>query len=75
MLRFALYRQVQNSPVCPRCHAVACRGARTYRSDNRERTIGLGYRPAERNLQPSTDRRNGLLPARSVRVSTLGEIR
>ena len=75
MLRFALHRQGQISHVCPRCHGVACRGSRTYCSDNRARTTGLGYRPTGSNLQSSTDGRNGLLPARSDRVSTLGRIR
>jgi len=75
MLRFALHRQGHNSHVSTRCHGLACRDSRTYWSDNRARTTGLGYRPTGSNLQPSTDRRKGLLPARSDRVSTLGEIR
>jgi hypothetical protein len=75
MLRFALLGQGQNSRVCTRCHGMACRGSRNYWSNTRARTTGLGYYPTGSNLQPSTDRRTGFLPARSDRVSTLGEIR
>jgi len=75
MVRFALHRQGQNSYVCTRCHAMACRGSRNTWSDNRARTTGPGYRPTGSNAPPSTDRRTGFLPARSDWVSTLGEIR
>jgi hypothetical protein len=36
---------------------------------------GLGYRRAERNVAPSTDRWKGFIPALNDQVSTLGEIR
>jgi hypothetical protein len=75
MLRFALHRQGQNSQVSTRCHGMPCRGSRNYWSNNRARTTGLGYRPTGSNVQPSTDRRKGFLPALNDRVSTLGEIR
>jgi hypothetical protein len=70
MLRFALHRQGQSSQVCTRCHATACRGS-TLVLPNR---VGLGYRPTGLDAQPSTDRRQGFLPALDGRVSTLGEI-
>ena len=75
MCRFALHRQGQNSHVCTRWHAMACRGSRTYWSNNRARTTGLGYHPTASNVQPPTDRLKAFLPARSDRVSTVGEIR
>ena len=75
MCRFALHRQGQNSHVCTRWHAMACRGSHNFWSNNRARTTGLGYRPTGSNVNPSTDRRKGFLPARSDRVSTVGEIR
>ena len=75
MLRFALHRQGQNSQVSTRCHRMPCRGSHNYWSTNRARTTGLGYRPTGSNVQPSTYSRTVFLPARSDRVSTLGEIR
>ena len=75
MSRFALHRQGQNSHVWPRWHAMACRGSRNYWSKHRARTTGLGCRPTGCNISPSTDRAKGFLPARSDRVSTLGDIR
>jgi hypothetical protein len=64
--RFALDRQGQNSHVWPRGRAMACRGVTLVLPSS----AGLGYRRAGLNLQPSTDRAKGLLPARSDRVST-----
>jgi len=75
MLRLALHRQGQDPHVCPRWQAMACRGSRTCWSDNRARTNGLGYRSEGSNLQPSTDRGKGFLPARGDRVCTFGAIR
>ena len=75
MCRFALHRQGQHSHVSTRCHAMACRGLRNHWSHNRARTTGLGYRPTGSTVQLSTDRLKVFLPARSDRVSTLGEIR
>ena len=66
MSRFALHRQGQNSQVCPRWHARACRGL-TLVGPNR---TGVGYRRAGREVQPATDRRKGFLPARSDQVCT-----
>ena len=71
MSRFALHRQGQNSHVCTRCRAMACHGSLLV-LPHRGR---LGYRPTERNVSPSAIRSKGLLPARSKRVATLGEIR
>jgi hypothetical protein len=65
--RFALHRQGQDSHVCPRWHAMACRGL-TLVGPKR---VGLGYRRAGLNVQPSTDRWKRFLPARSDRVSTV----
>ena len=67
MLRFALHRQGQNSQVSTRCHAMACRGSLLVLPNS----VGLGYRRAGLNVQPSTDRRKGFLPALGDRVSTL----
>jgi hypothetical protein len=58
VLRFALHRQGQNSPVSTRCHGMACRGSRQLPN-----SAGLGYRRAGLNVQPSTDRRKDFLPA------------
>jgi hypothetical protein len=71
MSRFALHRQGQNCHVCPRWHDMACRGSRNYRSQHRARTTRLGYRREGSNVQPSTDRAKGFLPARSDQLSTL----
>ena len=71
MLKFALHRQGQNSHVCTRWHAMACRGLALVLPYS----AGLGYRPTELNVQPPTNRRKSLLPAPNDRVSTLGEIR
>ena len=71
MSRFALHRQGQNSHVCTRWHAVACRGL----TPVPPHSAGLGYRPTERTVSPCTDRRKGFLPALGDRVPTLGEIR
>jgi ribosomal protein L15E len=71
MSRFALHRQGRNCQVCPRWHARACRGL-TLVGPKR---AGLGHRRAGLKARPSTDRRMGLLPARSDRVSNPGEIR
>ena len=70
MSRFALHRQGQNSHVCTRWHAMACRGLTLVLPYS----AGLGYRPTERNVSPGTDRRKGFLPARNDRFLTLGEI-
>src|SRR5450631_580844 len=67
VLRFTLHRQGQNSQVSTRCHGMPCRG-----SLQLPNSAELGYRPTGSNLQPSTDRRNGFLPALNERVSTLG---
>jgi hypothetical protein len=72
VLRFALHRQGQNSQVSTRCHGMSCRGSRNYWSCCSRSTAGLGYRPTGLNVQPSTDRRKGFLPAMNGRVSTLG---
>ena len=69
MCRFALHRQGQNSHVAARCRAMAARGSLLVLPPS----AGLGYRPTDLNVQPSTDRRNGSLPALNDRVSTLGE--
>jgi hypothetical protein len=66
VLRFALHRQGQNSQVSARCHAMPCRGSLLVLPNS----VGLGYRPTGLNVQPSTDRRNGFLPALNDRVST-----
>jgi len=66
---FALHRHGQDSHVCTRCHAMAARGLTLVPPNS----AGLGYRPTDLNLSPSTDRRRGFLPARNDRVSTLGE--
>ena len=71
MLRFALHRQGQNSHVRAHCHAMACRGLTLLLPDR----AGLGYRPTDLNVFPSTDRRKDFLPARNDRVCTRGEIR
>ena len=71
MSRLALHRQCQNSQDWPRWHAVACRSL-TLVGPN---SAGLGYRRAELNVSPSTDRRMGFLPARSDWFSILGGIR
>ena len=68
VLRFALHRQGQNSQVSTRCHAMPCRGSLLVLPNS----VGLGYRRAGLNVQPSTDRRKGFLPALHDRVSTLG---
>jgi hypothetical protein len=68
---FALHRQGQGSQVCTRSHAMTYLGPALVLP---ERLEG-GYRPTELNMQPSTDRRKGFLPARGGRASTLGEIR
>jgi len=66
MLRFALHRQGQNSHVSTRCHGMACRGLPLLLPNS----AGLGYRPTDLNVSPSSDRPKGLLPARNDRVST-----
>src|SRR5664280_696335 len=70
-------RASATGPKLPRLHALPtpmpCRGSRNYWTNNRARTTGLGYRPTGSNVNPSTDRRRGFLPARNDRVSTLGE--
>ena len=71
MLRFALHRQGQNSHVCTLWHAMPCRGSLLVLPNG----AGLGYRPTDLHVSPSTDRRKGFLPALNDRVSTLGEIR
>jgi hypothetical protein len=71
VLRFALHRQGQNSQVSTRWHVMPCRGLTLVLPNS----AGLGYRPTELNVQPSTDRRKGFLPALNGRVSTLGAIR
>ena len=70
MLRFALDRQGQNSQVCARSHAMACRGSRPVLQLKKHN--GFGYRRPELNLQPSTEARKGFLPALGNQVSTLG---
>src|SRR5664280_2352869 len=67
VLRFALHRQGQNSQVSTRCHGIACRSSLLVLPNS----VGLGYRPTGLNVQPSTDRRKGFLPALNDRVSTL----
>jgi len=69
--RFALHRQGQNSHVSTRRHPMACRGSLLVLPDS----AGLGYRPTDLNVSPSTDRPKGFLPALGDRVSTLGETR
>ena len=71
MCRFALGRQGQSSHVAARCRAMACRGSLLVLPHS----AGLGYRPTDPNVSPSTDRAKGFLPAGNDRVSTLGEIR
>ena len=71
MLRFAIHRQGQNSHVSTRCHGMPCRGSLLVLLNS----AGLGYRPTDLNVSPSTDRRKVFLPARGDRVSTLGAIR
>ena len=72
MLRFALHRQGQNSHVGTRWHALDCRGVTLALPSS----AGLGYRPTDLNVQPSTDRRKGFLPARNDnRAATRGGIR
>ena len=71
MLRFALHRQGQNSHVSTRWHGMPCCGLTLVLPTS----AGLGYRPTDLNVQPSTDRRKAFLPARNDRLSTLGEIR
>src|ERR1035437_2445949 len=68
VLRFALHRQGQNSQVSTRCHAMPCRGSLLVLPNS----VRLGYRRAGLNVQPSTDRRKGFLPALNDWVSTLG---
>ena len=68
MLRFALHRQGRNSQVSTRCHGMPCRGLTLVLPN----TARLGYRRAGLNVQPSTDRRTGFVPARNDRFSTLG---
>ena len=68
MLRFALHGQGQNSQVSTRCHGMSCRGLERVLPSS----AGLGYRPTACNVEPSTDRRKGFLPALNDRVSTLG---
>jgi hypothetical protein len=52
MLRFALHRQGQNSQVSTRCHGMPCRGLTLVLLHS----AGLGYRPTDLNICPSTDR-------------------
>ena len=66
MLRFALHRQGQYSQVSTRCHGMPCRGCLQLPN-----SAELGYRPTGGNVQPSTDRQNGFLPALNDRVCTL----
>jgi hypothetical protein len=66
--RFALRRQGQNSHVCPRWHAIPCRGLALVGPQR----AGLGYCRAGLNVQPVTDGQKLFLSARSDRVSTLG---
>jgi hypothetical protein len=70
MLRFALHRQGQSSQVSTRCHAMALPRF----SAGTANRAGLGSRPTGLNVQPSTDRLKGVLPALNGRASTLGEI-
>jgi hypothetical protein len=65
VLRFALHRQGQNSQVSTRCHGMPCRSSLLVLLNS----VGLGYRPTGLNVQPSTDRRKGFLPALNDRVS------
>ena len=53
MSRFALHRQGQNSHVCTRWHAMACRGSTLVLPHS----AGPGHCPTERNVSPGTDRR------------------
>jgi hypothetical protein len=69
--RFALHRQGQNSHVFTHCQAMPGRGL-TLVLPHR---AGRGYRPTDLNVSPSTDGRQGLLPALGNRVSALGEVR
>ena len=71
MPRIAQHRQGQNSHVSTHCHGMPCRGLTLVLPNS----AGLGYRPTDLNVSPSTDRRKDFLPARGDRVSTLGEIR
>src|ERR1019366_5125066 len=68
VLRFALHRQDQNSQVSTRCHGMPCRSSLQVLPNS----VGLGYRPTRLNVNPSTDRRKGFLPALHDRVFTLG---
>jgi hypothetical protein len=65
MCRFALHRQGQSSHV----------STRSCWTHKRARTTGRGCRRSGGGGQPSTDRAKALFPARSDRVSTLGETR
>jgi len=71
MLRFPLHRQGQNSHVCTRCHPMACRSLTLVLPNS----AGLGYRPTDLDISPSTDRPKGILPALGERVCTRGETR
>ena len=71
MTRFALHRQGRNSHDSTRWYGMPCRGLMLVLPNS----AGLDYRPTDRNVSPSTDRRKGLLPAPGDRVSTLGKIR
>jgi hypothetical protein len=66
--RFALHRQGQNSQVCPRWHAIPCRGLALVGP----KRAGLGCCRAGLNVPPATDGPKLFLPARGERVSTLG---
>ena len=72
MLRFALHRLGQE---LPRLHALptpmVCRGLTLVLPNS----AGLGDRPTDLDVSPSTDRRKAFLPALGDRVSSLGDIR
>jgi hypothetical protein len=69
MCRFAFHTQGQNPHACTRSRVAACRGLTLVLPNS----AGLGYRPTDLNVSPSTDRAKGFAPAVNGRVSTLGE--
>jgi hypothetical protein len=70
MVRFALHRQGQYSQISTSSHGMPCRSV----TPVLPHSLGLGYRPTDLNVSPSTDRRKGFPPARNDRVCTRGEI-
>jgi hypothetical protein len=71
MVRFAINRPGQSSPVAMPWGVTACRGVTRVVPNS----AGLGYRPTDLEVSPSTGRWESSLPARSDRVCNRGEIR